>query len=173
MTGALYDPNLAKELVFYSAASYCTAGLKNWTCSLCSPPGSNTPPLEHVNVIWNASSQVQGLVGYDKGLGIVVAFRGSVGALDWWEDFDFTLVDFPGCTGCQVSHGFFVDTFLSVWPQVAGAIENITASVGTDALPVHVTGHSLGAAIAELIAFYLSGNNNVTVITYGKPRVGK
>ena len=100
-----YNPALAKLLVYYSAASYCSnrSALASWTCPRCSPPSSNAPPLRHVQVLWNSSSQVQGYVAYDAASNLtVIAFRGSVGTLNWLEDFDVTLVPRPdACASCQ------------------------------------------------------------------------
>ena len=162
-----YDPSLSLELVHYTADSYCNdrVALANWTCKDCL-----SPPLLNVTVVWNSSSQIQGFVG-STGSSIVVAFRGSVGALDWLEDFDFSLIPLPNCDGCLVAHGFYRDCFLSVWNQVQEALEVLGARRG---LPIFLTGHSLGAAIIELTAWHMAqGSYNLSAVyTYGTPRVG-
>ena len=178
-----YDPALAKLLVHYSAASYCSnrSALASWTCPRCSPPSSNAPPLRHVQVLWNASSQVQGYVAYEAASNLtVIAFRGSVGTLNWLEDFDVSLVPRPdACAECQVSKGFFLDTYQTIAQDVRDALAAVRAAVGGPS-PVLVTGHSLGAALAELLAYDLAtaaaaGGPPVqlaAVLTFGKPRVG-
>ena len=178
-----YNPALAKLLVYYSAASYCSnrSALASWTCPRCSPPSSNAPPLRHVQVLWNSSSQVQGYVAYDAASNLtVIAFRGSVGTLNWLEDFDVTLVPRPdACASCQVSKGFFLDTYQTITQDVRDALAAVRAAVGGPS-PVLVTGHSLGAALAELLAYDLATAaaaagppvQLAAVLTFGKPRVG-
>ena len=176
-----YSPALARLLVYYTAASYCSnrSALASWTCRRCSPPNSNAPALSHVQVLWNASSQVQGYVAYEAAANLtVVAFRGSVGTLNWLEDFDFTLIPHPGaCGACQVSKGFFLDTYSTIVADVRAGLAAVRAAVGGPSR-VLLTGHSLGAALAELLAFDLatgataSGPALAAVITFGKPRVG-
>ena len=178
VTGSAYDPALSQQLVHYTAASYCSnrSALAAWSCTQCSPPGSSSPSLSSVAVLWNATTQVQGYAGYSAAAGrIIVAFRGSVGALDWWEDFDFALAPGPpACgAGCRVSHGFYHTCFLSIYPALLQALGALTARYGS--VPLHLTGHSLGAAITQLVAFELATTSQyslASVITYGTPRVG-
>ncbi len=176
-----YSPALAKLLVYYTAASYCSNRtlLASWTCPKCSPPGSNAPALSHVQVLWNATSQVQGYVAYEAAANLtVVAFRGSVGTLNWIEDFDFSLVPHPACAACRVSKGFSVDTYSTIVADVRAGLAAVRAAVGPS--PVLLTGHSLGAALAELLAYDLATAAAAAgppaalaaVITFGKPRVG-
>ena len=168
-----YNESLARQDVFYSAASYCNdrVALSNWSCTFCSPPGSATPPLKQVHVLWNESTQIQGFVGYDPIYKrTLIAFRGSVGALDWWEDFDFGLMAY-GCSGCEVSTGFH-ECFSSILPQVRAAVGAIANSFGPS--PLYLTGHSLGAAIIELLAYELISTAApvASVLSFGTPRVG-
>lgn len=165
---AVYDPLLSLSLVYYTAASYCNdrAQIASWTCKFCFANNS----LTNVTVIWNSTSQIQGFVGWDAAAArAVVAFRGSVGALDWLEDFDFTLTPVPGCPGCNASHGFLHSCFYSIYPQLTAALAALPAGA-----PVLLTGHSLGAAVAELAAWHLAaaGAALEAVYTYGTPRVG-
>ena len=176
--GLSYDPGLSLASVWFTAASYCSdrGALQNWTCKTCRPD----TPLSHIEVLWNPQSAVQGVAGYDPlSKRIVVAFRGSVGTENWLEDFDFALVPtlpaLGACPNCTVSKGFQTDTFLTIWPQCEAAIAAIQASVGAQApLPILLTGHSLGAAIAEVAARALLEKNFplAAVYTFGTPRVG-
>lgn len=83
----------------------------------------------------------------------VVAFRGSMGILDWARNFCFTPISFAAHAGFQASA-------IKAWPRVPA-----------DG-PVVITGHSAGGAIATLVAaFFVSGGRPpAKVTTFGTPR---
>jgi hypothetical protein len=177
---AAYNESFARTLAFYAASSYCPSdSIADWSCRFCD---SNTaPPLSNVTLLWNASTQVSGYIGYDKNAGtLVLAFRGSVGLENWLEDFDITLLDIPCApsSGCKVSAGFYYVTWASVRDQVLDAIHTMSQSFGASgsaSLPLILTGHSLGAAIAEVAAWDLSTRFDIqiaAIITFGTPRTG-
>jgi len=105
----------------------------------------------------------------------VVAFRGTDTLIGWAQDFDsLKLAEFPGCSfrgkPCGVGMGF-----LQNYQTIAGAIQGRLSAIGcTKSTPLHVTGHSLGAALATLALFDLHrlGYNVSKAYTFGQPRVG-
>ena len=93
-----------------------------------------------------------------------VAFRGTQEPEDWLTNAKFL----PSTSELGVKvHSGFSEGLNEVW----GQIEPVVASAG---LPVIVTGHSLGAALASLAAIRLSttGHGIAGVYTYGQPRTG-
>ncbi len=132
--------------------------------------------LAHCLVVW----------GRDGG-DVTVAFRGSHSARDWLTDFDVRRVpavavgpgiraeDFmPGGRaavglqwGCRV-HAGFMQSALSIVEQVRRLDQREVKARLT------VTGHSLGGALAVLVAWLLAGRGWVaeSVVTFGGPRVG-
>lgn len=114
--------------------------------------------------------------------GIIVAFRGTLrpslhepaSLLDWLEDFfevptsgEAGIGKVPGLVHC----GFYEAT-MSVISGVAAAIQTLDP---TRQLPVYITGHSLGGAVASIGAWLLSQNMGVRVakvITFASPRPG-
>ena len=63
-------------------------------------------------------------------------------------------------------HSGFNRAFLSVENQVLQYLK------GSEDLPLYVTGHSLGGALATLATWYLSGDQLAACYTFGAPRVG-
>jgi pimeloyl-ACP methyl ester carboxylesterase len=105
---------------------------------------------------------------------IVVAFRGSVTPLDWLEDFDFSLMNISAaCPGCQVHAGFWSVAYAALRPALSSALSELLQRHGPSS-PVLLTGHSLGAALAELAAWELAaaGLHVTELISFGTPRVG-
>lgn len=104
--------------------------------------------------------------------GIIVAFAGTEGASDWMNNFLANQVPFsPHGTGNV--HKGFLNSLLSVSDKMISKIRDITA-VKT---PFFITGHSKGGAMATLMSVILKKNissliNNLTVVTFGAPRVG-
>jgi triacylglycerol lipase len=96
----------------------------------------------------------------------VLAFRGSErDPVDWIRNAQFHPV--TGELGGKVHSGFH-GALDEVWGSIAGD----TSALG---LPIFVTGHSLGGALATLAAARLveAGVAPDAVYTYGQPRVGK
>jgi Lipase (class 3) len=86
------------------------------------------------------------------------------------------------CKECGSIHSGFLDHYETIRGTMTGAVMNIFhKSIGDEnALPEHIifTGHSLGAALAEMCLFDLKYNNiipdnvRVSLIQIGNPRVG-
>lgn len=170
---APYNESFARQMAFYSAATYCgDADVANWTCRFCD--GGDAPTLSNVTILWNSTTQIGGFVGLDsRDKRIIVSFRGSRGILDWLEDFDIVPVQVPGCGpgACEVSSGFYTVAYMSVRSQIISAVKGATTLGGRS---LHVTGHSLGAALAEIAAWDLaaSGMPVTSSVTFGTPRSG-
>jgi predicted lipase len=88
---------------------------------------------------------------------------------NWIDDLKFFQTSFPLCSDCKVHSGFY-QTYLALEAQVL----NITNQYKRDhpTAKVTVTGHSLGAALAELtVSKFISLGIPVSdMYTYGTPR---
>jgi hypothetical protein len=95
---------------------------------------------------------------------LVLAFRGTQMSLkDIKSDIKANLISAPG--GGRVHQGF-----LEAFQQVEGQIKSgLQKHKG---LPVYITGHSLGGALAMLATRYLGTDSTGATYTFGCPRVG-
>ena len=101
----------------------------------------------------------------DMGPARVIAFRGTACLRDWLTDLDCKLRPMV-YDGLRVHEGF---------RAAAGSIrERVAGAVGWWKGPVFLTGHSLGGALAQLVAWWLEVNDHPVqgVYTFGSPRVG-
>ena len=101
----------------------------------------------------------------------VVSFRGTENVRDWETNLHYSLtpVDIPRpATNESIGrvHQGFQDAFVSVRDQLE---RYLPCAAG---LPVLITGHSLGGALATLAAAHLSGWGLAACYTFGAPRVG-
>jgi hypothetical protein len=111
---------------------------------------------------------------------VVIAIRGTEGILEWVHDAEFLQVPCPFLVGAGHTEDGFTDMYESLRtgaapnsPTVVGALPKLTfpKSVGS----MTVCGHSLGGALATLLALDVAANtafSNPAVYTYGSPRVG-
>lgn len=107
-----------------------------------------------------------------KGNEVVVTVRGTQGAMgrspDWQTNSLFASAFGP--TGGQVHKGFLsvADSFYDPLARYLGGIANAKNGI------VHLTGHSLGGAIASLLAAKLktAGYQSIRLYTFGAPRIG-
>lgn len=166
---ATFDDLTAKMEL--AGASYCDLS-NGWDCPYC----VNSPTMTLTHKFTTSQTDTVGYVGVNNATSeIVVAFRGSVTDINWFEDFKVDKDPYAGligtCTDCEVHTGFQTswheaasDVLPQVWTQAA-AFPNYT---------VVVVGHSLGGAVAALCAYDIASAGNVTVhlYTYGEPRVG-
>ncbi|MCH7937081.1 MAG: lipase family protein [Proteobacteria bacterium] len=101
----------------------------------------------------------------------VLAFRGSEpNIVDWlFSDADAVFVKLPEGEG-KIHRGFY-ESFLSVREKIEKVITDESKLPGT--LPLYVTGHSLGAALASVGGMELEKVRSLAAIyTFGSPRVG-
>ena len=174
-----YSETEAQQEVQWAGASYCCGtlghGCDDWSCPSCQ--GS----METV-VVSNSTTQANGFVGYTSDLNrIVVAFAGTDPLVikNWIDDIDTVKIPFKGyspgapvnCSACSVHRGFY-RTYMSVQTQVAGAVAQFRERYPNASLIV--TGHSLGAAIAQHAALDLQGGGESIQFLYnfGQPRTG-
>ncbi|MFN0054915.1 MAG: lipase family protein [Planctomycetales bacterium] len=113
---------------------------------------------------------------------VIVAFRGTLrldtkdwddfidSLLDWINDANAILVSVPYATG--LVHRGFSESLQSLWGPVLTAVRAQQTASG---LPVVVTGHSKGGALASLGAIRLVNEAHITpqtVYTFASPRTG-
>jgi len=119
-----------------------------------------------------------GLLLQDDSGNTVVAIRGTEGIWEWLHDAMFLPMPCPIKRGV----GFTEDGFSTIYKSLALATKpdgDICSELASYPFPkavrsITVCGHSLGAALATLLAFDLSVNTNFSVqaYTYASPRVG-
>jgi triacylglycerol lipase len=121
----------------------------------------------------------------------VVALRGTESTMEWWDDFHWDLVPFTQIPADgKVAQGFY-DIYNSIGTMAPGqqgtsapsavaadvaqaATSGQAAGIDPASLPLVVTGHSLGGALATLLVTDL---NATTVLepqawTFASPQVG-
>ena len=122
----------------------------------------------------------------------MVALRGTATTTEWWDDFQWDVVPFTQVpNGGNVAQGFhdIYNTFGTMTPgQQQGtrasatfaadvaeaATEGLAAEVDPGSLPVVVTGHSLGGALATMLVADLTANTPLKpqAWTFASPNVG-
>lgn len=172
--GTSYDAERAKRGVYLARVSSCMEpDIPTWNCTLC--VRKDTPTLESAQVFKHTSliDTTFGYVGYDKSENsIVVAFRGTDSIQDWLTDVDFFLKPFMNYTE-EKAHEGFVRAYKFVEVQLKASFKKYLDAHPT--AKVEIVGHSLGGALTTIAGIDLTDSFNlqdVTVISYGAPRVG-
>lgn len=163
-----YDANQAKTSLWLSAAAYC--GKDAYKSHVFKGP---TTGFVYTKTISGLGSDTEGFVGYlpsDKS--IYVVFRGSQSIRNWIANLDAFKTDytsFPECN-CQVHKGFY-QAEQSVISAIISEVKSLQSA--HSGYSVKVTGHSLGAALAQLTSMDLAkaGISN-SVYNFGQPRTG-
>jgi predicted lipase len=114
-----------------------------------------------------------------SGSDVVVAIRGTEGVFELLMDSLFAPVPFPFADAGQTEQGFtnFYST-LRTGPNIAQprVIDALRPLIATGTIKtLRIAGHSLGGALATLLAVDVSDNSVFTaptVYTFGSPRVG-
>ena len=169
-----YSETSASLLALLSAVAYCdTPLILNWNCSLC----TTDPRLQDISdtsVFETKAFYLAPIRAYAASFGndAVLVFRGTQGLKDWIINLDVTRTA-PWkdlCNDCYV-HSGFNDAWQDLKEQVLPFLASLPGSAR-----VHVTGHSLGAAVAALAAadlLHSTGTPSLaSLYTFGSPRVG-
>ncbi len=111
---------------------------------------------------------------------VVVAIRGTQGVQEWIHDADFDLVTCPFLPGAGHTEDGFTEMYLSMTTSLDPACPRVTSTFPTLPFPrpatsLTVCGHSLGGALATLLALDIAANTTFKepiVYTYASPRTG-
>ncbi len=116
----------------------------------------------------------------DKTGDVAIAIRGTEGWLEWIHDAEFLQVPCPFLVGAGHTDDGFTDMYESL--RTGAAADSPTVVNALAKLPfaqpvgsVTICGHSLGGALATLLALDVAANTAFTdpaVYTYGSPRTG-
>ena len=122
-----------------------------------------------------------GLILQAAGTGdIVIAIRGTEGIREWINDAEFLMETCPFLVGAGHTEDGFTDMYSSFRTSVAAGSPRVVDALAT--LPfkppvgsVTICGHSLGGALATLLALDVAANTTFkspAVFTYASPRTG-
>ncbi|KAF3956404.1 hypothetical protein CMV_018460 [Castanea mollissima] len=175
---SVYNHTLATILVEYASAVYVTdmTQLFTWTCSRCD---GLIEKFEIIELVVDIQHCLQSFVGVAKDLNaIVIAFRGTQehSIMNWIEDLYWKQLDlnYPGMADAMVHRGFYYAYHnTTLRPAILNAVKRAKECYGD--IPIMVTGHSMGGAMAAFCGLDLKVNHeaqDVQVMTFGQPRIG-
>jgi len=179
-----YDVEVASVLSAFSSAAYCPPfEVKTWQfgdrCAVLSSFNISQDFLIHSRVFGNENSGF-GYIGIDlKRKWVLAAFKGSNNTIDWIHDFQGLTFDFEPCS---LQHGTLEGNVHSGFCAYYQPLSKLgIASKFVALLESHpsftpvITGHSLGATAAVLMAYDVSlaskGAARPLVYTFGLPRI--
>ena len=163
-----YNSDIAHSAVWLSGAAYC--GKENYNTMKLAGPATD---FIVGDVLYDPKTDLQGYTGVLKSdTSIYVVFRGSSSKLNWMADFEVIkdeYLTFPEC-GCKVHHGFYKAT-KNLKDDAIKSVKALKQKYGYS--NVIVTGHSLAAAVGQMIGMELAAVNiKHKVYNFGQPRVG-
>ena len=157
-----YNETIAKIAVNLSQASYCVSKTSSWTCATC----DHTNTLEDVIETHGERS----LLGYNTELdSLFVVFRGSTNIQNWIDNIQVRKIYPYNNTNIGVEKGFY-KAYQNIKTEVFQSLDTLKEKYTTDKLLI--TAHSLGAAIGSLMVLDTMHIYDVTLYTFGSPRVG-
>ncbi|PHT58428.1 Phospholipase A1-Ibeta2, chloroplastic [Capsicum baccatum] len=184
------DENLRRELVRsykVTKSLYATSsiGLPKWVDDVAPDLGWMTQRSSWIGyvAVCDDKAEIQRMGRRD----IVIALRGTATCLEWGENLRDLLVQMPGENESTEGQPKVECGFLSLYktggakiPSLAESVVNevrrLTEMYKGESLSITVTGHSLGAALALLVADDISTCTQdappVAVFSFGGPRVG-
>ena len=111
---------------------------------------------------------------------VVIAIRGTEGIMEWVNDAEFGLVKCPFLIGAGNTEDGFTDMYTSMRTGTASESPKIAQALATlpykkQVASLTICGHSLGGALATLLALDVAANTpfkGPAVYTYASPRTG-
>jgi triacylglycerol lipase len=165
-TGGDFVPGTAQAMAWVSQLAYETADpakiasiARDWAMTI---PAGGIISEEVATVLPKSSTQ---LLVTTRDSVVIVSFAGTdpLVLADWITDFDF------GVTSVGSANGYTAAA-QAVWPRIQSVLQGAIAE-----MPIFVTGHSLGGALAVLTAQRLHAarpGRVRAVYTFGMPRTG-
>jgi len=105
---------------------------------------------------------------------IVLSFRGTQSSVNWRTNLNARLIH-PDATdrNLKVHEGFY-SAFVMLNDGAQGILDKIQQlKIRTNGLiPIYITGHSLGGALAQIASAVLGDDQVAACYTFGSPRVG-
>ncbi len=156
--------------VWLSGAAYC--GKDKYKTMTLNGPASG---FKVADILYDSKTDLQGFTGtLDSNKAIYVAFRGSSSLLNWLDDAEVRKIpydSYPEC-GCDVHRGFYRSA-LNIKNATIESVKKMKNQYKN--YDIIVTGHSYGAAVAQMIGMELvkSGFNEISIYNYGQPRTGE
>lgn len=155
-----YDESISQIAVNLSQASYCVSS--SWNCITCTDENILEAIIE--------SRGERVIMGYNTNLQTMfVSFRGSSNIQNWLDNIQVRKIYPYNDSNIGVEKGFY-KAYQNVKTDIFETLSSIQDKYSTKS--VLLTGHSLGAALATLMAFDIKDIYSILLYTYGSPRVG-
>jgi triacylglycerol lipase len=105
---------------------------------------------------------------------IVLSFRGTASITNWGTDFQVRLVQPENIDENLRIHEGFYRAFTKLDDGTLGIKDKIDSIKKTTngLVPIYITGHSLGGALAQIAGAVLGNDQIAACYTFGSPRVG-
>src|ERR1700730_4835381 len=106
---------------------------------------------------------------------IVLSFRGTQSKQNWNTNFHARLINPPNTDPNLRVHQGFYNAFARLSDGQTGLGESI-ARIKSDTkglIPIYITGHSLGGALAQIATAVFADDQIAACYTFGSPRVGQ
>ena len=168
-TLAAYNVTQTNIGVWLSGAAYC--GKEKYDKMQLAGPASGFIVNE---TLYDPDTDIEGFIGIlESTETIYVVLRGSSSALNWLDDFELRMTpytSFSECGDCNVHKGFYKSA-LSIREKTIESVAQLVQEYPR--FNVVVTGHSYGAAVAQLLAMEIEqAGIDVHIYNYGQPRTG-
>ncbi|KAJ9070835.1 hypothetical protein DSO57_1003300 [Entomophthora muscae] len=166
-----------RRLTWFAAASYCPATfLAKWDCRFCRKVDHK---IEFLAELVHSKMETSGYVALDHtSKKIIITYRGTNNSANRVTNLKINTVPFRAVPKKNVQvHTGFLESATSLLPQTKKMIKEIKNNPKTKNYKYMFTGHSLGGAMAVLVAIQLKNDlgikwSDITIVTYGQPRTG-
>ena len=166
---AAYNLTQTNIGVWLSGAAYC--GKEKYNQMQIAGPASGFIVND---TLYDPDTDVEGFTGIlESSETIYVVLRGSSSVLNWVDDFELRMTSytsFVDCVDCNVHKGFYKSA-LAIREKTIDSVARLVQDYPR--FNVIVTGHSYGAAVAQLLAMEIEQEGvDVHIYNYGQPRTG-